>query len=224
MRDPSLLQRWLGAPSLLALHERPRPSGALHGELVPRPEHFRHESEVHGQRHVARVTVHAFRLLAATGNAGEATPLWGAVYLHDLARTHDGVCHRHGADAWTRFERDAALRQHLEAGGVTTADHDAIRTAITHHCRGELDMHHAHYRLTALLKDADGLDRVRLGDLDPRYLRHPEARQMVAFAEALFGATDDLPQGGTHFDEVLRAAAALEEGGGRASPRMKGRS
>jgi hypothetical protein len=34
------------------------------------------------------------------------------------------------------------------------------------------------------LKDADGLDRVRLGDLDARYLRNPEAREMVGFAEA----------------------------------------
>ena len=25
-------------------------------------------------------------------------------YLHDLVRTHDGVCHRHGADAMKKLE------------------------------------------------------------------------------------------------------------------------
>ena len=40
-----------------------------------------------------------------------------------------------------------------------------------------------------LLKDADALDRVRLGDLDPSYLRHPEARTMVGFAQELYRAT-----------------------------------
>jgi len=32
--------------------------------------------------------------------------------------------------------------------------------------------------------------RVRLGDVDPTYLRHPEAREMVRFAERLYRETD----------------------------------
>jgi len=59
---------------------------------------------------------------------------------------------------------------------------------------------HPHWRLTSLLKDADGLDRVRLGDLDPRYLRNPEAHDMVGFAAALFSETDGtIPAGDDHF-------------------------
>jgi hypothetical protein len=42
------------------------------------------------------------------------------------------------------------------------------------------------------LKDADGLDRARLGDLDPGYLRHPEARELVKGAKRLFRATADM--------------------------------
>jgi hypothetical protein len=62
------------------------------------------------------------------------------------------------------------------------------------------------------LKDADGLDRVRLGDLDARYLRNPEAREMVGFAEALFEETDGIvPAGPGHFaalwPEALRIAS-----------------
>jgi hypothetical protein len=77
--------------------------------LVPLPEQFRHQSTLHGQAHVARVMVHAFRLLRATGRAAETARVWGAVYLHDLARTHDGYCERHGADAVRRFEREPAI-------------------------------------------------------------------------------------------------------------------
>jgi hypothetical protein len=44
--------------------------------------------------------------------------------------------------------------------------------------------------LICLLKDADGLDRVRLGDLDTSYLRHPEAREMADFAERLYRTTN----------------------------------
>ena len=43
----------------------------------------------------------------------------------------------------------------------------------------------------ALLKDADGLDRVRLGDLRPEWLRHDEARTMVDFAQRLHDQTYD---------------------------------
>jgi len=59
---------------------------------------------------------------------------------------------------------------------------------------------HPHWRLTSLLKDADGLDRVRLGDLDPRYLRNPEAHDMVGFEASLFTETDGtIPVSGGHF-------------------------
>jgi hypothetical protein len=45
-------------------------------------------------------------------------------------------------------------------------------------------------RLMCLLKDADGLDRVRLGDLDLAYLRRPEAREVVHFPEHLYRDTE----------------------------------
>ncbi len=169
--------------------------------LVPPPELFTHASTLHGQAHVSRVMVHAFRLIAATGWAEEAPRLWAAVYLHDIARTHDGLCHRHGSDAMTRFETLSEVRDLFAQGGVAESDYPAIRTAVVHHCLPrELMRTHPHWRLTSLLKDADGLDRVRLGDLDPRYLRNREAHEMVAFAESLFTETDGtIPVGHGHF-------------------------
>jgi hypothetical protein len=180
-------------------------------ELAPSPSLFTHESVVHGQSHVARVMVHAFRLIEATGCLEEAPSLWAAVYLHDLARTHDGICQRHGADAMKKFEQLSAVKRLFTRGGVREEDYAAIHTAVVHHCvPKELDRSHPHWRLTALLKDADALDRVRLFDLDPRYLRHPEARRMVAFAEALFERTAGaIATGDRHFVELWAEAGRI---------------
>ena len=179
--------------------------------LAPSPALFSHASMLHGQAHVSRVMVHAFRLIEATGWTEEAPRLWAAVYLHDLARTHDGLCYRHGGDALKEFRALPELRALFTRGGVTADDYDAIKTAVVHHCLpDELDRTHPHWRLTSLLKDADGLDRVRLGDLDPRYLRNPEARTMVEFAQALFDETDGkIATGDDHFPALWREALAI---------------
>ena len=54
-----------------------------------------------------------------------------------------------------------------------------------HSAPKEVSRDHHYWPLIALLKDADGLDRVRLGDLDPRYLRNVEAKAMAPFAQNL---------------------------------------
>jgi hypothetical protein len=179
-------------------------------DIVPAPELFAFRSELHGQKHVARVMVHAFHLLYATGAAGEGRRLWAAVYIHDLARTHDGYCERHGADACKRLRASPAIQRALFRGGVTDADYDAIEIAVTTHSRGELERTDPHWRLTALLKDADGLDRVRLRDLDPERLRHPEARGMVAFAERLFTETSySIPAAADYFERLWPEALRI---------------
>jgi hypothetical protein len=62
------------------------------------------------------------------------------------------------------------------------------------------------------LKDVDGLDRVRLGDLDPRYLRHPVSRTMIRFAEQLFLETDDgLEPGPDYLSRLWPEAVRIEQ-------------
>ncbi|MDH4064390.1 MAG: hypothetical protein OEW19_08310 [Acidobacteriota bacterium] len=80
--------------------------------VVPTSDVFWHPSQLRGQAHVSRVMVHAIRLVDATGQHALAPRLWAAVFLHDLARRHDGVCHHHGADTAGRVaaRRGAALR------------------------------------------------------------------------------------------------------------------
>ena len=181
-------------------------------ELLPLPEHFVHQSSIHGQGHVARVMVHAFRLLRATGHHDETTRLWAAVFLHDLARTHDGHCQVHGGNAWKRFETEECLQRRVALAGITAEEHAVIATAVTMHSKSEdLERTDPHWRLTALLKDADALDRVRIWDLDPSYLRFKESRGMVGFAKELFTRTDGvIPTGPFHFEQVLAIAEGTE--------------
>lgn len=159
-------------------------------EMVPMPELFWHRSTLHGQAHVARVLVHAFRLIAAIGCVEEGPRLWAAVYLHDIARRHDGRSRGHGADGWARLADLPDVQARFARGGVRPDDYPAIEVAVTRHSKDEPMPEEAHWWLTALLKDADGLDRVRLYDLNPKILRHGEARLMVPFAEKLFEQTD----------------------------------
>ncbi len=186
--------------------------------LIPQPHHFAHPSRPHGQAHVARVMVHALRLLDATGTMEtEARRVWAAVYLHDLARTHDGVCHRYGAAAVLKLRTSEELQHRFAAARLTTGDPVDVELAVTVHClpmKHEPARDHAAGPLVALLRDADGLDRVRLGDLNPSYLRWPQSAEMVEFAGRLFDATDGrIPEGEGHFGALLAAGVS-----GRAVP------
>lgn len=178
---------------------------------MPTPDLFWHASDLHGQAHVSRVMVHAIRLVEATGQHAFAPRLWAAVFLHDLARRHDDVDHRHGAEAARRLRDEPALQARLAEAGLVASDYPGIEAAVTaHSAPKDASRDHEHWPLIALLKDADGLDRVRLGDLDVRYLRHPEARAMVRFAQALFDETDGLVGvGDAHFEELWRAVHRL---------------
>lgn len=159
-------------------------------EMVPPPGLFLHPSTLHGQAHVARVLIHALRLIEATGFVEETPRLWAAVYLNDIARKHDGRCSVHGKNAWLLLAALPAVQALFRLGGVRDEDYPAIEYAVTIHSSGEPLPPDPYYRLGTLLKDADGLDRVRLGDLNPKMLRHNQARSMVGFAQRLFDETN----------------------------------
>jgi hypothetical protein len=180
--------------------------------LIPHPSDFAHPSKIHGQSHVGRVMIHAFRLIEATGAADEASRLWGAVYLHDLARTHDGFDEVHGMHAVMRVNESTDLQERLIARGVQSDD-PSMLLAVMMHC---LPDDHSVYGgkpvwpLLAMLKDVNALDRVRFGDLDPSYLRFPESRGMVKFAEDLYSQTHRrVKEGPNYFSDLMKVAERI---------------
>ena len=180
--------------------------------LIPHPTDFAHPSKIHGQAHVGRTMIHAFRLIEATGMADEASRLWGAVYLHDIARTHDGFDEVHGMHAVMRVNESTDLQERLIARGVQSDD-PSMLLAVMMHCLP--DDHSAFggkpvWPLLAMLKDVDALDRVRFGDLDPSYLRFPETRGMVKFAEDLYSQSHRRVKEGPNFlTDLMKVAERI---------------
>jgi hypothetical protein len=113
-------------------------------------------------------------------------PVVWAAACHDLRRLDDGMDPRHGfrAGAWVRKKLPRLLRQ-------PPAELELIASACDWHVCPDRESEWDHPTLW-LLKDADGLDRARLYDLDPSYLRHPESLKWVDAAKALYEATAEL--------------------------------
>jgi hypothetical protein len=154
-------------------------------------------SDLHGLGHTARVMVWAAVLTRGTPLF---EPVVWAAACHDLRREDDGADPDHGfrAGEWVCKVLPGKLRQPLP-------DLDLIAQACDWHVCPDRHSGWDHEVLW-YLKDADGLDRVRLWDLDPSYLRHPETRQWIKKAERLFQATEDADD----LEAIWKRAAAQD--------------
>lgn len=146
---------------------------------------FAHASDIHGPGHVNRVICLALYLTERTGNAKLLPDVWAAAYLHDLSRRHDGECPDHGR--WAVEEKFEDYWPNFAMAGAR--NFELIKEAVTVHSMPE---ERPNNLVCQLLKDADGLDRVRLGDLDESYLRLDETRRSVEIAEELYTLTNGM--------------------------------
>lgn len=172
------------------------------------PDQFERESKIHGIKHTYRVMLHCLRLGVKTGMTKKAKIAFFGAYIHDMARTHDGYCTIHGADAAKRIPH---YKQLFYSQGATEEDLKIIAQIVTRHSlREELPEDHPFYDYLAILKDADALDRIRLGqnDLDPSYLRIKETHQCIRFAEELYFNTNDKEL--TSFTDIISIADHTE--------------
>ncbi|MGI6652975.1 MAG: HD domain-containing protein [Christensenellales bacterium] len=132
-------------------------------------------SRLHGVGHISRVMVLG-ALLAQRAQLDEDVTrlLMYACAYHDVGRVDDSVDDEHGLRAALQVE---------ELTGLAGQPLHCLQAAVEAHSRpdermgdvltkyGVADVAYA-WPLAKLLKDADGLDRVRLDMLDPSYLRH----------------------------------------------------
>ncbi len=146
-------------------------------------------SKVHGVGHIERVLLHGAFCAMENGLDEEDTRLLlDACSYHDVGRVSDWLDYEHGHRSALRL---AALT------GWTGEPLKLIQAAVDAHSRKDQDLestlrsyHPADFdrckNLAELLKDADGLDRVRIQDLDVRFLRRPGSAARAAFAQYLF--------------------------------------
>lgn len=150
-------------------------------------------SAYHGADHIERVMLlGAIIAMQQHFTPRETELLLIACSYHDIGRINDYRDEKHG-------RRAADMLPSIPGLGADAAELACIQAAVATHSTddGEIDLFAREYavpqkdlalcrRLCKGLKDADNLDRVRIGDLDIRHLRFPESKGMRAAAEAIW--------------------------------------
>jgi len=176
--------------------------GQFHSFLGPSPwlpHRFgmvRPPSRIHGRGHTLRVMTLAGRLHDRLLQTGTALPpthyrdLMTAALIHDLGRRHDGVCQEHGL--WACEGKRGIAEEEFLGRKLPEDDWARIAAAVDAHARPDPSPPWPRGSLTALLKDADGLDRVRLReDPDPAFFRHPFTAEYLGLAKLLLARSED---------------------------------
>lgn len=148
-----------------------------------------YQSHIHGLGHIERVLLFG-GLIAMQNQCNEADArlLLTACSYHDIGRVDDSLDDGHGKRSAEKLpsvvslpgEDMAYVQAAIYAHSINdTCMEDVIRSY------GIYDKQRA-LKIARMLKDADALDRVRVCDLDPRFLRFPCSCQYVDFATILF--------------------------------------
>ncbi len=148
-----------------------------------------YQSHVHGLGHIERTLVHGAMCAQAEGlDAADTALLMDMCSYHDTGRESDWLDGAHG------FRSSLKL---AELTGRSGEDLKIMMAGVEAHSIGDKYMEdvirkHAPadperaLRMARLLKDSDGLDRVRIRDLNPKYLRFESSRKRARFAQLLF--------------------------------------
>ncbi len=165
---------WTLTPELAGLQVTPYADALRRMAQSIRLDRLFH-SRLHGAGHISRVMVLGALLAQRAQLDEDATQLlMYACAYHDVGRVDDSVDDEHGLRAALQVE---------ELTGLAGQPLHCLQAAVEVHSRpdermgdvltkyGVADVAYA-WPLAKLLKDADGLDRVRLDMLDPSYLRH----------------------------------------------------
>ena len=163
------------------------------GKFVLEDDFFEHYSTLHGKNHTYRVMCHSLYLGDRLNNIQDTRRALCAAFIHDMSRRHDGYCTEHGT--WAIREKLPEFRGLFLTMGLSEKDIQAIGAAVENHSAGyELEAEDPFYITTAILKDADALDRFRLGagNLNPDFIRFNESHDLIPFAKRLYLATQNL--------------------------------
>jgi HD superfamily phosphodiesterase len=174
-----------------------------------KPEYFDNQSTLHGINHTYRVMCLTMYIAEAEDLTDKTLPALCAAFIHDLARKDDGYCTQHGS--WAAKSKLPAFESLFRKAGIETNDIKIVGKAVANHSvYKEFAETDEAYTVTAILKDADALDRIRLGEdnLDEKYLRFDASRKLVNFAKELYYKTEN-----THpesFKEIIEIAKQIK--------------
>lgn len=160
-------------------------------------------SELHGIGHIERTMLHGAMCANAEELSDDDTHLLLLMCAyHDTGRVDDRVDPLHGYRSSLNVARITGLsgdELRIAEAGVEAHSLDDwwMDAVIAKHLPSDLWRKPVFVRadrLAKMLKDADGLDRVRINDLDPNRLRWLESRERVDFARYLFNIYGSHPK------------------------------
>ncbi|PGT89914.1 hypothetical protein [Bacillus thuringiensis] len=172
-------------------------------------EYFHNFNGIHGGNHCSRVLLHCLSMAREMKLSNDDRAiLCLSACLHDIGRENDDEDEMHGIrSAECIGEHDISVfginavnsEREYDLAYLDEDEEDILYFIIENHCISDRQAKEnleqqdwdedkqAHaWRLFEIFKDADGLDRVRLGDLDSNYLRTPAGKRRVFIAHSLF--------------------------------------
>ncbi len=150
---------------------------------------YLYQSHIHGVAHIERVLLFG-GLIAMQNHCNEEDTklLLTACSYHDIGRIDDSLDDDHGRRSSEKLPSVISLSSEdmaIVQAAIYSHSIDDSRMENVIASFGILDKARA-IRIAKMLKDADALDRVRVYDLDPNYLRFPCSCQYVNFANSLY--------------------------------------
>lgn len=145
---------------------------------------------IHGIEHSYRVYLLIQKLCDKTAiSQAERLQLEYCAFFHDIGRVNDFVDDTHGIRSYEKLKNYNFL-------GLNKFNNPLVQYIIENHCLNDEKAIYnlKHYKfystqraefLLLLFKDADGLDRIRLGDFEKKYLRNASAEELIDFARKI---------------------------------------
>ncbi len=186
----SLLERNWGEYSKIQAELK---SWQHYGILLKRLRELRHgalfKSPIHGLGHIERTMLFgAIIAMEEKLDAKDTELLLLCCSYHDVGRINDHWDTEHGGRSALKIEELTGLAgEDLKTAMAAVEAHsipDAYREDVV--ARYEPECFEHTMDIAGMLKDADGLDRVRISDLDPIFLRRACSPKYERFAYALY--------------------------------------
>ena len=157
---------------------------SLTNAMFARPVH----APIHGIGHIYRTMIGCALLGKLLQKPREGLLAFCGAYIHDLARETDGEEPEHGANAVLKyFDKFNNLWDKYQ---LTQEERELVKQAVIQHSGHEwMQPKDSGYHVMAILKDADALDRCRIGDLVPEWLRYPESHLLIKLIETIYSQT-----------------------------------
>ena len=155
-------------------------------------QYFHRPFGIHGLAHTKRVLLHCLILsFLERISPADTDVLCNAALYHDIGRTNDNYDPQHGRESYKKLlalqlnpysEVDSSETLRFLMENHCVADHEALDLLPAYQVQDPVHM----LELYHVFKDADGLDRIRIMDLDVKQLRTASAPRMLLIARQLY--------------------------------------